>query len=386
MIGKIKVDVKNTIQIHSQAKLDFYQKYLDRYIRILYRSSQIERINIFDVFCGSGIYDDGGKGSPILCFDTIKDIYYQSEQINKINLYVNDAQKERVDKVQEYIDSKNKNYCTMSYHNKDISEMFDFVLETINKSTSGKIRNLVFIDPYGYKDIKKEIITDLIKNKKTEIILFLPISHMHRFTQVSLSEEERCQYKPLKDFIESFFPDEHPIKSDKINALQYIEYISEALNFNKEYYSTSYYIERDSTNYFSLFFISSSIYGSEKILEVKWSLDDGNAKGFNLPKEVGLFDAEEKEDVKQTNFEKLKNIFISELKNEINNREIYLLTLRYGFIPKHANEVLKYLENTNLKFKVLDINDRKPARKHSFYVSWDNYNNKKPKVVMFIEK
>lgn len=386
MISKKKIDVKNTIQIHSQAKLDFYRKYLERYIRILYNSSQIERVNIFDVFCGSGIYDDGGKGSPILCFDLIKEIYYQSKHTNKINLYVNDAQKERVDNVREYIDSKNNNYCSMSYHNKDISEMFNFVLGTINKSTSSKIRNLVFIDPYGYKDIKKEIITELIKNKKTEIILFLPISHMYRFTQVSLSEEEKSQYKPLKDFIESFFPDEHPIKSEKINTLQYIEYISDALNFNKEYYSTSYYIERDSVNYFALFFISSSIYGFEKILEVKWSLDEGNPNGFNLPKEAGLFDDEEKEDVKQTNFEKLKNIFIDGLNKEIDNREIYLMTLRYGFLPKHANEVLKYLEKNNYKFKVLDINERKPARKHSFYVSWDNYNNKEPKVVMFIEK
>lgn len=41
----------------------------------------------------------------------------------------------------------------------------------------------VFIDPYGYKDIKSEQIKALIDcNKKSEILLWLPTQHMYRFS------------------------------------------------------------------------------------------------------------------------------------------------------------------------------------------------------------
>ena len=70
-----KSDVKNTMQIHSQAKVEFYKTYLERYVAILCQSHFIKHIRIYDVFCGMGIYEDGGKGSPVVAYDTIKGIY-----------------------------------------------------------------------------------------------------------------------------------------------------------------------------------------------------------------------------------------------------------------------------------------------------------------------
>lgn len=43
-------NVKNTLQIHSQAKVDFYKTYLERYLAILCKSPYIKNINIYDVF------------------------------------------------------------------------------------------------------------------------------------------------------------------------------------------------------------------------------------------------------------------------------------------------------------------------------------------------
>ena len=56
----MKADVKNTMQIHSRAKVDFYKTYLEKYVSILCQSQYIRHIRIYDVFCGMGIYDDGG--------------------------------------------------------------------------------------------------------------------------------------------------------------------------------------------------------------------------------------------------------------------------------------------------------------------------------------
>jgi hypothetical protein len=42
-----KINVKNTLQVHSQAKLEFYEKYLSRYLRILCLAPVIKHINIY---------------------------------------------------------------------------------------------------------------------------------------------------------------------------------------------------------------------------------------------------------------------------------------------------------------------------------------------------
>ena len=41
----MKADVKNTMQIHSRAKVDFYKTYLERYVSILCQSQYIKHID-----------------------------------------------------------------------------------------------------------------------------------------------------------------------------------------------------------------------------------------------------------------------------------------------------------------------------------------------------
>lgn len=79
-----KNDVKETMKIHSRAKVDFYGRYLERYLEILNLVDFIHKINIYDVFCGMGIYKDGHKGSPIVAFDIIKNIYEKSKKRKSI--------------------------------------------------------------------------------------------------------------------------------------------------------------------------------------------------------------------------------------------------------------------------------------------------------------
>ena len=253
-----KNDVKNTMQIHSQAKVEFYKKYLERYLVILCAAPNIKYINIYDVFCGMGIYDDGGKGSPIVAYETISELY-ECKKIKPgtdITLIINDKDSGRIGKVMEYISKHEHPYCKVEPYNLDIEEMFQEILPRINES-SNDTRNLIFIDPYGYKNINRDLIWDLMENGKTEIILFLPISQMQRFTDAAVKDEtETEQYKPLKDFVNSFFPDpNHPIRQNKVSVEEYIKYIAEALRFHDDYYATSYYLERNKSTFYALFFI-----------------------------------------------------------------------------------------------------------------------------------
>jgi three-Cys-motif partner protein len=385
---KKKIDVKNTLQIHSQAKVEFYTAYLKRYLRILCLAQPINQINIYDVFCGIGIYDDGGKGSPIAAFDAIKGLT-SDEKLKRTNtqisLIINDIEQQKIERVKKYIDSGNQNFCDVRYYNYDIEQMFNIVQKEVS-NTASNTRNLIFIDPYGYKNIKKEILYKLMENGRTEIILFLPISHMHRFTQKAIHDEETVQYEPLRQFVNSFFNSDHKMVKEQLAVMEYIQFITEALQYNK-FYTTSYYIERDSTNYFALFFMSSNILGFEKILGVKWELDEEAGSGFKTPLiQKGFFDEYFMEQAKEENAAKLESILLNLLAEPKTNKQIYEETLKHEFLPKHTTEVFKIWQSSNPEFKVYDMKTGNKARKGAFYISYDNYKESEAKVQFRLEK
>lgn len=384
---KKNIDAKTTMLLHSEAKVEFFKTYLERYLRILYLAPTIEEINIFDIFCGTGIYDNDKKGSPIIAFDTIKNLRYEYDRFKKINLVVNDSKEAKVSSVKKYIDNKNKGYCQVDYHNKTAEEMFSDVISTIDKQNR-KSRNLIFIDPYGYKEIKKVTLKNLLKNNRTEIILFLPISQMQRFTTKAV-ESDLKPYEPLKEFVYSFFSGNHPIKEQTVKALEYINYVKDALRFN-EYFSTSYFIERDNANYYALFFISPNIYGFEKILEVKWQLDKEGGRGFKQPEpQQSLFDLQDKEQTRNNNYSRLEHILREALKTPKDNQEIYKIILHNEFLPTHCKEVFSDWQTKFHNFEVVEIETKTKARKGSFYITWEYCNpakNSKPKVTFTFKK
>jgi three-Cys-motif partner protein len=373
-----KQDPKTTMLAHSEAKVKFFETYLKRYLRILYLSPYIDEINIYDIFCGTGTYDNGKKGSPLVAFDSIKMLRSEYGYSKKINLIVNDGELSKVTSVKEYIDEQNFNHCNVEYNNHSSEEMFTKVIASLNNQSS-KTRNLVFIDPYGYKEIKKNTIQTLMLNSRTEIILFLPISQMQRFTTKAM-ESDLEPFKPLKVFIDSFFPNTHPIKERKVSAIEYVIFVKEALRFNT-YFSTSYLIERDDVNYYALFFLSSHIYGFEKILEVKWQLDDEDGRGFKQPdSQPSFFEQQEKEMAKVENYTKLETILKTSLLEPKTNKEIYEIILENEYLPKHASEVFKKWQVDETGFDVMEIETSNKARKNSFYLTWEKYKEAFPKV------
>ncbi len=380
-----KIDVKKTLQIHSLAKIEFYKEYLKRYLRPLTLSPHIDKINIYDVFCGMGIYEDGGKGSPIAAFDAIKE--FSEDPISKkgeadITLIINDINKLNVQNVESYISARNNNYCTLDPHHFDIDSFFPYILKRVSRS-SGRERNLLFIDPYGYSKIKREVLEHLLANTHTEIILFLPISFMYRFTNAAVNDTNNiAQYQGLRDFIHSFFPEETSFASDNMNVHTYINSITSALRFSKDVYTTSYYIERSPSNYFALFFMTKHIYGFEKILEVKWLLDENKGKGFNIPDPTGnLFEEVFAKEDELKNSKELEQYLKDFLKTARTNRELYEFVLRKEFLPKHANQILKDLHKKNKISAVLE--DGQPTRKGAYYINYKGYTGQVPHIVTF---
>src|SRR5690606_10279492 len=103
-----KRETKNSIKKHTEAKLQFYIEYLNRYINILLASSWIERVNIYDLYCGAGLYEDGKTGSAIRAVDSIILAIRSRKGRSTVttNLHLNDLSKNKIGKIREILSSK----------------------------------------------------------------------------------------------------------------------------------------------------------------------------------------------------------------------------------------------------------------------------------------
>lgn len=359
-----KKETKNKIKPHTEAKLKFYICYLERYLPILFKSPFIEKINVYDMFCGQVLYDDGKESGAVRAFNKIKEVQKNNQDSNtEITLTLNDLNKKRFKKIEEWLKSQEETFKTV-LHNEDAADLIRKLIDGINLKQNKKTRNLVFIDPYGYKEIDKSLIEELLKNKRTEVIIFLPINQMFRFKDKTVGDEVKKDFLPLKKFIEQFGIDVNAVDGD----IDLINEIEQSLSFDGKYFSTSYHIKNQQGKYYALFFVTSNIYGLEKILEVKWKLDDQQGSGFHNTSQVDMFLETQKIDGLK---EKL-NIFLQEIRN---NNEIYEWTLKQGFMPKHTNQILKELQNSK-KLKITPD----ATRKGSFYINYDHYKNQTVKI------
>lgn len=384
--NKQKNSQENMLE-HSLVKIEFYQKYLEIYLEIVSSRDYIETINIIDVFCGMGIYKDGNKGSPIISFEAIKK-QKSKGNTQKFNLLINDIDSSRVEQVKSYINEKNKNYCNVYCFCDDANDMFikvDKFISTLDE----KSFNLLFIDPYGYKDIKKDILKKIMRHKSTEIILFLPVADMYRFTKDAVKKEDFAPYQALLQFINSFFPSDHPVVKgeETMTIMDYIEYLRKAFCFDEnKFYTASYYLERSKNYYFALFFITTSILGYDKIIEVKWKLNPIDGRGFKYNKQTHLFTEQFNKKDHEEALSYLENNLVDFLKIARTNVDLYEYTLKLGYMPKHTVSFLKKLQNENKLNVVSATSNKSKIRKGSFYVNYENYNPQKPKVFISIKK
>jgi len=381
-----KVDAKQVVLPHSKAKLDLYKNYLEHYLRVLGHADFCTKINLYDIYCGMGQYDDGNFGSPLITNECIKESIIQLENNGKvrkpISVTINDHKKEKINNVINLLKERQIQGCSYSYHNEDANVMLDRVSTEVN-SFEGTERNLVFIDPYGYSNITKEKLYHLLKNEATEVILFLPISQMYRFSEIALNDTERTCYEQLRKFIFSFFPANHKIHSIKLSGnLEFIYEIKNALRFDNQFFSCSHYIERDKGNYYALFFITSNMYGLEKMVDSKWALDPIKGKGFDQKRSGGMFEAQFQEFDNKQQIEFLKELILKYLQKNghISNDEIYVLGLMNEFRPKDVVSVIKGFMNGG-RVEGYKSSGQKLVGNDNLYINYQQYKWNANKII-----
>lgn len=357
---------------HSKAKIDLLEKYLSRYLNIIANDGFTKHISIFDLFCGEGIYENGGIGSPIAILKVLKDLHSinkaKVKNIPKINLIFNDNNLEKLEKLQNIILEKqlhDETFGKITFRNRDYKQIIEPLAKHILGIKNEKV--FIFIDPYGYKEIRASEIKNLLISKKSEVLLFLPTQFMYRF-------DEKGTPQALIEILEELVVD---LKDWKPNGSVY-EFINQFKKGLKGYLGSGFFvdtftIEKDDSTVFCLFFFSSHIRGFEKMLETKWQIDEDEGKGWSYEKTGNLFS-----DIKTNPLEQELFSYLHDKK--CYNGDIYEYTLGLVFLPTHATEIFTSLQNEG-KLEVLsDANEK--IRKGAFYINYENY-RKQPQKIYF---
>lgn len=368
-----KKDSQTAMYEHSEVKVKLLKTYLERYFNILNNSRFIEDIHYFDLFCAEGIYSNGGKGSPIIVLESIKNAYFASKHKNgnsgKFHCVFNDIDHNKINTLIDNISKHKLHYPeigTINFENKDYQNLCPEISLKI-KNIKKNDKAFVFIDPYGYKEIRIKDIKSLLEKRNSEVLLFLPTHFMFRFRENGTPES-------LYEFINEIVPEDEWPKSK--TGLDFIENLKSGF---KKYLGDSFFVDtfiisREKNQFFCLFFFTSHIYGFDRMLDAKWKLDEEDGRGWKYNSSSDdLFSTIEKEP-NTLKFENSLNNFLSE--NQKTNKELYEFTLKSGHLTTHTTQILKkWQDEKRLIAKTPEGTD---GRKSAFYIAYKDYKADQP--------
>lgn len=373
---------KKQTEKHSEIKRELYKLYLEAYLSILGNAEQyIDRIFIYDLFCGEGILENSNKSSAIIALETIKQVKAERKLNTKIKILLNDKDystiepsKLKVTRIKGYVENQmsdlvNDQQIEIIYQSKDYIEVKNDVIQEIKKLNS-KDRALLFVDPYGYKDvINLNDFKNFLFGEKSELILFVPSSEMHRYIPKNLKESPPPGCQALVNILNELF--DRQIPNFKERTLQ--DFIQEVRNqlFKKlsenklKFFGTTSFNLRteDNKNIYSLFYFTHNVRGFERMLDTKWKLDEEAGQGWSKPSGQSTLFSQ----INQNDYaEKLKQFI--KTSRRVSNYDLYMFSLNNEHPVPHTNDVLKQLQKDN-KLEVTDENGTK-IRKGSFYVNY----------------
>lgn len=366
---------QTTMYQHSEVKVKLLQLYLERYLNILFNSRFVGDIYLYDLFCGEGIYENGGKGSPVIILESIAKTLNSNKDrdkgLTKFHCLFNDVDKTKIEKLNKIISKSGlitSDIGSVSLETKEYQEILPDVISKINSFKKEKA--FVFIDPYGYKEIRMSDIHELLSHFNSEVLLFLPTQFMFRF-------EKKGTPESLKDFISEIIPQEEWPASE--TSIDFIENLKAGFRnaLGNNFFVDSFIISRDKNQFFCLFFFTSHIYGFEKMLESKWSIDKEEGRGWVLDCGPDLFSSIDKKP-NIDKFEVLLEEYIMESRKS--NGMIYEFTVRNGHLPAHAKQILLKFQNHHRL--IVESSDGKPPRKSSFYINYKDASNYPEKVMV----
>ena len=345
-------------------KLQIFQNYLREWLPVFIARKKViwNTINIFDFFAGPGSDIKGTSGTPLIIKNEL--VPYFNDIISKkldVNLIFNEFNKKKFKVLEERMlpDDRDLHPYSITIETMDFKVAFDKYYTQMQNSNAA---NLLLFDQSGIKHITDDIFNRIIALKTTDFLFFISSATIKRFgTSPSISkyiniprdELEKTPYHHIHRMV--------------------MEYYRLMVPQNRDYYLAPFSIKKAS-NIYGLIFGSGNLIGIEKFLKTCWRSDKERGEAnFDIdqdkiiPGQLDIFTG-------NTRKPKKLELFEIELEEKIlsrtirTNDEVYIFTIMNGFIPKHANKVIKKLKTENkIKNRTFEISYR--VTKNNAYIS-----------------
>ena len=331
---------------------------------------------IADLFCGSG--KNGDKdGSPLVLINKAKYILSSHNFNNKyVQILFNDQDENHIRNLKDELKKmKIENNIKIK---PIINKKFENLLPQIIKQYENiNVPKFFFLDPFTYSDVKITHLKQLMELAHTEVLLFLPLFYSYRFANdLGMPENHKTRL-----FIEEFTTKGISNYKD-VDA--FMDSVREKLliELSLEFVRPVLLDGGGSKN--TLFLFTKHREGMLLMNKIATKMtDDGSRVDVKNPNQLLLFKKEEFSK-KYTNYKKkLENLLMIE---HLTNKEIVLITIREGFLPKQGKKVLENIYRQN-KIKVYNKSGKEIKNGRGWniaekitktiYFKWNsNYENK----------
>ncbi|QJB55909.1 three-Cys-motif partner protein TcmP [Pseudodesulfovibrio sp. zrk46] len=331
---------KEAFDEQTKLKLQLYRLYIREWLPVFMAQAEqgLDRINIFDLFCGPGSDGDGTWGSPLILLEAIS-IYLRKRQTAHtapIYIYFNDSKKWKIDALKESVATTFGELprISISYSCSEYDDAFPKAMTIAEQNNSA---NFLFVDQFGISALDEMRFKELTSLKRTDWLCFISSSTFSRFNNhpsiaCKLAVEKTGKWSNIHRDV----------------ACRYRELLN-----SSDYYIVPFSIKKGS-NVYGLIFGSGHPLGADKFLRGCWKVDpitgeanyniDGDLKSphghlsFFKPTKLTVFK------------EKLcKKITEKEV---VTNKDAYLFALHQGIPSAELKKILYELKKEKVVTQV----------------------------------
>ena len=362
----------------TQLKLAIFRKYIREWVPVFLseprhgRGPNYGSVNIFDSFAGPGRDPEGNPGSPRIIQEELRTYCDTQSDLKSdrvaVRLYFNDKGQANIDLLAPRLRENEcpKDCCTTEVTCMPFADAFACQLSRMQDRQSA---NLVIMDQCGIKEVTPSVVSTLAQCGTTDILFFVSSSIVHRFSS------EPAVRKYFQTFGEK--PEDSPYKSIHRQVCQYFR--SEIVE-RTAYYLSPFSIKKENGNIYGVMFGSGSLLGLQKFLKVCWDLDemtgeanydiDDDRIDRSRPALFAEMDSPRKLDAFHADLDEW--LLSADPGNPMTNKDVYRFSLENGFLPQHAAEHLKNLQEGG-KLEATNVKTGKQTKKGNYYLTWKRY-------------
>jgi three-Cys-motif partner protein len=175
---------------HTRAKHQILKAYIDAWLPIMILRNA--RIVYLDGFAGSGEYDDGSIGSPIISLECAANHMLKSKFDQEAIFYFIEKDGPRHEHLVGFIANRFKGKPNGGYENLpskftivpehgEFNTVMEGILEGLEDKKETLAPTFAFVDPFGYSDIKLNILARILKFQKCELFITYMVGFIDRF-------------------------------------------------------------------------------------------------------------------------------------------------------------------------------------------------------------